>query len=89
MTRFTRNILAFAVVVGSAMPAVAGQSANRTGSGAANPPQAVGTLQPESQTAGKCRQHCASLTAAGPHQPHRNVAENQAKAATCFREMSK
>jgi hypothetical protein len=89
MTTFTRNTLAFAIVMGFAMPAVASQSANRTGSGVANPPQAVGTLAPESQTAGRCRQHCASLTAAAPHQPHRNVAENQVKAATCFREMAK
>ena len=89
MTTFTRNILTFAFVIGSAMPAFAGQSANRTGGGVANPPQAVGTLASESQTAGKCRQHCASLTAAAPHQPHRNVAENQARAASCFRQMAK
>lgn len=89
MTRFTRNILAFAIVAGFSMPAMAGQSANRTAPGGPSTPAraATGTV-PESPTAEKCRQHCGSLTASGPHQPHRNVAQNAAQSAACLRKMA-
>jgi|KBSSwiStaDraftv2_1062776.scaffolds.fasta_scaffold3423401_2 hypothetical protein len=88
MTTFTRNILAFAIVAGFSMPAMAGQSANRTGTGASTPPQAATKTAPESPSAAKCRQHCGSLAASGPHQPHRNVADNTAQSADCLRRMA-
>jgi len=88
MTTFTRNILAFAIVAGFSMPAMAGQSANRTTTGASKPPQAATATVPESPTAAKCREHCGSLTASGPHQTHRNVADNAAQSANCLRKMA-
>jgi hypothetical protein len=83
MTRFTHTIFAFAIVAASAVPAAAGQSANRTGSGPANPPKAVAVTvtAPESQAGSKC-QHCASGGGAS-HQAHQSVAENQTRQPSC------
>lgn len=88
MTPFTRSILAFAVVLGTVMPASA-QSANRTSSSVGVPPPPAGTMATESASVGKCRAHCGSLSAMGPHQPHRSVAENQARPRVCARSMVK
>jgi hypothetical protein len=89
MTTFTRNIFSFAILLGSVMPAAAGQSANKTSSGVSVPPQAATALAPETVTEGKCRAHCGALSASVPHQPHQSVAETQAKASACLRQMSK
>jgi len=90
MTTFTRNALAFAIVIGTALPAFAGQSANRSTSGVSNRSQPVpaSAAVPESPTAAKCREHCGSLTASGPHQTHRNVADSAAQSANCLRKMA-
>jgi hypothetical protein len=86
MTTFSRNIFAFAIVLGSVMPA-AGQSANRTSSGVAAVPQAATATTPEPASAAKCRQHCGSLAASAGHRPHQNLSETQAKASACRRQM--
>src|SRR3954447_6171943 len=87
MTSLTRNIIAFAFVLGSTIPTVA-QSANRTSSGVQALPQAAAVTTPELASTTKCREHCGALSASAPHQPHRTVAENRATASACVREMA-
>lgn len=88
MTTYTRNILACALMFGFAVSAAA-QSANRTSSGVPAVPQAATAPAPEAASTASCRAHCGALAAATPQQPHRNVAENQAQASACLRQMSK
>ena len=89
MTTFFRSIVAVAILVGVAGPAMAGQSANRTSSGVSGHPQAAAVATAESVTTARCRQHCDALAASGAHQPHRAVTENQASAKACLVTMAK
>jgi len=86
MTTFTRAILTFAITTAVAMPVAAGQSANRTGNGPANPPKAAGkTIKPEAKTVGTCP-HCVN---AASHQAHQVNAENQTRDTSCCGGMTK
>lgn len=89
MTTIARHTIALALLLGSAVPLAAGQSANRTPSGpSTTPPPAVATVE-ESASVSKCRAHCGALNGSAPHQPHANVAEREAKARGCLREMAR
>jgi hypothetical protein len=89
MTSVSRSIVAVAILVGVAGPAMAGQSANRTSSGVTGRPQTAAVATAESVTAARCRQHCDALAASASHQPHRTVTEKQASATACLRTMAK
>jgi hypothetical protein len=88
MTSFTRRFSVFALVLGFAVPAVAGQSANRTSSGVTSTQQKAAVMAEESIVSAKCRQHCAALAASAAHQPHKSIVDSQASAARCLRGMA-
>jgi hypothetical protein len=91
MTANIRPLLMLAVLSGWAMSAAA-QSANRTGPPTALPVSRSATVMaPETARVTNCRVHCGSLAATAPHVflSHQSVAEWQARAAACLRNMSK
>lgn len=89
MTAFTRNVVATAFFVAAALPATAGQSANRTSAGVTAVPQPAAVVAAESPTIARCRQHCEALAASAAHDSRKAVTEKQATAKACLRQMAK
>ncbi len=85
-----RDALVVLLIVGATAASAAAQSANRSGAGVApvNKPARAAVTE-ESPLAQRCRHHCQTLAASGPHQPHASLAETQARATWCLGRMSR